>query len=324
MAEDIVPGMLDKINNSFQKSFQTDSTLISLYEKVTNGTASQKDGEVFAQRLGQILTDAFHEHVTPEQLPDGRMYYNIANRLIPPSLQQNHGLVNEVMRQIITKQNADAGIGLRYQDAPFDKDKVMGLVEKAANVTQYSQVQNDVEVGLTTFTQGVADDAVRKNASFQASAGLHPRIVRETDGDCCKWCLDLAGTYDYESAPSEVYARHANCGCTVEFRPGDGKRQDVWSKALISDADPAKIESRKELEGLADDRTPAKVESRKQTEEAKKAVSAAQLSEDLQKTLYDYTDGQSFEPKITRPETDKEKIERRKRISGLPNDVRKH
>ncbi|MBR6365369.1 MAG: hypothetical protein IKS10_04635 [Lachnospiraceae bacterium] len=253
MAEDIVPGLQEAIEKDFQNSFQTDSTLISIYEKIQNGTATQKDGEAFARELGTVLTDVFHRNVTPEQLPDGRMYYNIANRLIPPALEQNHGLVNEVMRQIITKQNADAGIGLRYQDADLDEDKVHGLVERAANYPQYEVVQNDVETGLTTFTQGVADEAVHKDAAFQASAGLHPRIVRETDGDCCKWCLDLAGTYDYESAPPEVYARHANCGCSVEFRPGDGKRQDVWSKALISDAEFAKIDARKEAEGLPDD-----------------------------------------------------------------------
>lgn len=263
MAEDIVPGLLDKLTSDFQKSFQTDSTLVSLYAKVSDGTADQKDGEAFAQRLGQVLTDTFHNNVTPEQLPDGRMYYNIASRLITPMLETNHGLVNEVMRQIISKQNADAGIGLRYQGVDFDKDKAHGLVERAANYPKYEVVQNDVETGLTTFTQGVADEAVRKNASFQASAGLHPRIIRETDGDCCKWCLDLAGTYDYESAPPEVYARHANCGCSVEFRPGDGKRQDVWSKGWISDADSAKIEKRKEIEGLNDDRTNDKIEARK-------------------------------------------------------------
>lgn len=263
MAEDIVPGMMDKLTSDFQKSFQTDSALVSLYAKVSDGTADQKDGEAFAQRLGQVLTDTFHNNVTPEQLPDGRMYYNIASRLITPMLETNHGLVNEVMRQIISKQNADAGIGLRYQDVDFDKDKAHGLVERAANYPKYEVVQNDVETGLTTFTQGVADEAVRKNASFQASAGLHPRIIRETDGDCCKWCLDLAGTYDYESAPPEVYARHANCGCSVEFRPGDGKRQDVWSKALISDMEFAKIESRKEFVGIGDDKSTEKVESRK-------------------------------------------------------------
>lgn len=264
MAEDIVPGLQEAIEKDFQSSFQTDSTLISIYEKIQNGTATQKDGEAFARELGTVLTDVFHRNVTPEQLPDGRMYYNIANRLIPPALEQNHGLVNEVMRQIITKQNADAGIGLRYQDADLDEDKVHGLVERAANYPQYEVVQNDVETGLTTFTQGVADDAVHKNASFQASAGLHPRIVRETDGDCCKWCLDLAGTYDYESAPPEVYARHANCGCSVEFRPGDGKRQDVWSKALISDAEFAKIDARKEVEGLPDDVGLEQIRSRMQ------------------------------------------------------------
>lgn len=239
MNEDIVPGLLAAIENDFQKSFQSDDTLKMLYAKVQNGTATQADGEKFAHELGKLTAAVFHRNVRPEDLPNQRMYYNIANRIIPPTLRQNYGIVNEVMRQVIEHQNQEAGIGIRYQEPEFDEHKAHELAWIASQDVDYSKIRNTVETGLDTNTRMVADDCVRKNAEFQYDAGLSPKIERDTDGDCCSWCTDMAGSYEYARAPKEVFARHANCGCTVEFLPGDGRRQNVHTKDWTSETESA-------------------------------------------------------------------------------------
>lgn len=41
----------------------------------------------------------------------------------------------------------------------------------------------------------------------------------------------MVGTYNYpDEVPDDVYKRHRHCRCIVEYFPGDGKKQDVWSK----------------------------------------------------------------------------------------------
>ena len=39
----------------------------------------------------------------------------------------------------------------------------------------------------------------------------------------------LEGEYEYPDVPKDVYRRHENCDCTVEYISA-GKRQDVWTK----------------------------------------------------------------------------------------------
>ena len=257
MNEDIVPGLLANIEDDFNKSFQSDDTLKTLYGKVQDGTATQADGEKFAHEVGRLTADVFHRKVTPEILPDGMLYYNIANRIIPPILKNNYGIVGEVMKQVIERMNHDAGLGIKFQEPEFESGRVHDLVWKAS-LDKYEKMQKMVETGLDTFTRSVADDCVRTNAEFQYEAGLSPRIERDTDGDCCSWCSDMAGTYDYKSAPKEVFARHANCGCTVEFLPGDGRRQNVHTKDWTSETESAMMNS----EGFEDDeRSPVKLEA---------------------------------------------------------------
>ena len=94
----------------------------------------------------------------------------------------------------------------------------------------YDDVAGTVEESAINFTQNVVNDSIRKNAEFQYNAGFKARVVRYSSGSCCKWCDDLAGEYEYPHVPDEVYHRHANCRCTVEYEPSKGKRQDVWTK----------------------------------------------------------------------------------------------
>lgn len=248
MNEDIVPGLLATIEDDFKKSFQSDDTLKTLYGKVQDGTATQADGEKFSHELGRLTAEVFHRNVTPEILPDGTLYYNIANRIITPILGNNHDIVCEVMKQVIERMNLDAGLGIKFQEPEFEFRRVHDLVWKAS-LDKYEKLRKMVETGLDTFTRSVADDCVRTNAEFQYEAGLSPRIERDTDGDCCSWCSDMAGTYDYKSAPKEVFARHANCGCTVEFLPGDGRRQNVHTKDWTSETESAMMKA----EGFTDD-----------------------------------------------------------------------
>lgn len=83
---------------------------------------------------------------------------------------------------------------------------------------------------MVNFSQSVVDDTVKANADFQYKAGLKPKIIRTEAGNCCDWCKGLAGVYAYPDVLKDVYRRHRFCWCTVDYHPGDGKKQDVWSK----------------------------------------------------------------------------------------------
>ena len=74
------------------------------------------------------------------------------------------------------------------------------------------------------------DDSIRKNAEFHHKVGLSPKIVRRVVGHPCKWCKSLEGSYNYPEVPKDVYRRHGKCRCTVDYHPGNGKKQNVHTK----------------------------------------------------------------------------------------------
>ena len=84
--------------------------------------------------------------------------------------------------------------------------------------------------GVENITQSFHDRYVERTARFRSEAGLKTVIVRNSGGKCCDWCADLDGIYTYDNAPKDVFARHANCNCTVSCKTTKGTWQDAWSK----------------------------------------------------------------------------------------------
>lgn len=92
-----------------------------------------------------------------------------------------------------------------------------------------------LERSLTNISQNYIDEYVKENADFRSKSGLTAKVIRSTNGKCCKWCDKLAGVYTYP-VPKEVYQRHDNCDCKVTYVSEKGA-QDVYTKKRINNAE---------------------------------------------------------------------------------------
>lgn len=158
------------------------------------------------------------------------MYYNIANRVITPTLTDNYNLVSDVTSEIQTSLNEAAGIGIKAVKPELNQDRIDGIINRISSEDNYDDVSWILDEPVKNFSQSIVDDSVKANAEFHAKAGLQPKIVRKLAGNCCKWCSILAGTYTYPNVPKDVYRRHERCRCTVNYIPINGKVQNVWTK----------------------------------------------------------------------------------------------
>lgn len=234
MAEDIAPGLRKNVEQSYRNSVANDSELARIQKKIDEGTATGKDLDAYAVRSGELLAQALHEHVSGDILPNGRMYYNIANRLLPPVLRQNYEDVADVSDAIQTIMNEQAGIGIKAQRPELNEDRVEGLVNLAAEAEQYEDIRKELEGDVVNFSQSVATDSVKSNAEFQYQSGLSPKVERTAEPSCCPWCQNLEGTYDYadiRGTGNEVWKRHRACRCVVEYVAA-GKRQNAHTKQV--------------------------------------------------------------------------------------------
>lgn len=247
MVEDIVPSLLKKIKSEFEGARLDSEVLKDLLSKLQHSKASYLDANQYAIEIGEILSKALGASLTNETLPDGKMYYNIAQRVLTDVLERNYELVSDYTEQVQKNLNSEARIGLTAQVPELNQDRIDGLVNRLASEESFDGVKWLLVDPIVIFSQSIVDDSIRKNAEFHHKVGLSPKIVRTTVGNCCKWCQKLAGSYVYPNVPHDVYRRHQNCRCIVNYKTSDGKRQNIWTKRIVKPVNSDIIEMRKNL-----------------------------------------------------------------------------
>lgn len=228
--DDIVPELLDKIKADFFEQAEKSAELERLLLLVRSGKANFIDAHEFSTKLGQILSEALQNNISGLILPDGKMHFNIASRILNETLGTNHKMVSTYAKQVQETLNKEAGIGLKSIQAPINQERINGLVNRLSYEEKFDDVSWILKEPIVNFNQNIVDNHIKVNADFHFKSGLKPKIVRTTDGNCCAWCSKLAGVYTYPGVNKDVFRRHDRCTCTLDYHPGDGKKQNVWSK----------------------------------------------------------------------------------------------
>lgn len=229
--KDICPELIKNINDEFEKNCIKDANMRALVKKVEAGTATYADAYKYAEAVGTARANAFQSEISSEVLPDGKMYYNIAERVMTGSLGTDHEMIADFAEQVQKAINDNAGIRLKAQRADLDEDRIDGFVQRLASEDNVDNVKWLLNEPVKTHARSVVDDTVKKNAKFQHKAGIKAKVVRYGGSDCCKWCDGLTGEYIYPSVPREVFMRHDNCRCSLDY---NGKKLTAYESGGVA------------------------------------------------------------------------------------------
>ena len=245
---DIAPELLEKVTAAFNKGVNNNRTIRAAAARITAGKGEIQTANRIAVEIGKELTRACETYLTPEALPNGRLYYNIADKVIRPNLEEGYLETQGYTGRVIDQINQRAGIGMRagYQD--LDRDRIHDLIDAIGARETYEESAALLREPFINLMQSAVNGMVRHNAQIQYESGLQPKVVRTSDGHPCQWCADLAGTYEYPVSNEEVWAQHEYCRCEVTFVPDKGKKHgEGWTARWNADS---KVIEHRRLYGL--------------------------------------------------------------------------
>lgn len=229
MIEDVAPKLLKEIQKDFEQSISKSAKINKLYKKIRDGTATYEEAYTYSNEIGKCLSSSFEKYLSSKELPDGKMYFNIADRVVRALMEEAEKLIIQTVNQIQKSLNKRAGIGIKPIQ-PKKTDRIKGIIDRLSSEDDFDHISWILKAPVETYCRKVVDDAVEANAEFHYKSGMRAKIVRKMTGKCCDWCAAVSGTYSYPDVPKDVYRRHDNCRCTVLYDPGDGKIQDVHTK----------------------------------------------------------------------------------------------
>lgn len=243
---DVLPKLLEEVKNEFELAYGESEIIRNAFATLEAKKATYKTANEFAIEIGEILSRTLGASIRADKLPDGKMYYNIAQRLLTDVLGRNHELVSGYASDVQKNLNDKAKIGLKVQVPELNLDRIAGIVNRFSSEENFEDVSWLLGEPIVNFTQSIIDDSIRKNAEFQHQFGLQPEIIRKSYFHCCEWCQEVQGSYKYPRVPKDVYRRHQHCRCTVDYDPKSGKIQNVWTKK-ISNKSSDELENRKRI-----------------------------------------------------------------------------
>lgn len=246
MENDVLPGILKEVQERFERDFGKSEIVRNAFAALKGKKATYKTANEFAIEIGDILSKALGASLSTDKLPDGKMYYNIAQRLLTDVLGRNHDLVSGYTSDVQKNLNDKAKIGLKVQVPELNLDRIAGIVNRFSSEENFEDVSWLLGEPIVNFTQSIIDDSIRENAEFHHQFGLQPEIIRKSYFHCCEWCQEVQGSYKYPRVPKDVYRRHQHCRCTVDYDPKSGKIQNVWTKK-ISNKSSDELENRKRI-----------------------------------------------------------------------------
>ena len=219
MAEDIAPALLKDVERRFRQNLTKNGVNLKKdIQRARDGTL--RNVHAFSNKVGDALADAFGT-ISAESLPDGTMFYNIADRVMRPPIEEAYTMVSDVADEVQTVINRKAGIGLKSVRPPLEEERVKGLID-AVTSAGFADTEHYLDYPVKCLVDHFADNHMAKNAEFLDESGVYTYVIRTAEANCCDWCADRAGTYEsYRDAQeNEVFARHDGCRCTVEIQCG--------------------------------------------------------------------------------------------------------
>lgn len=234
MAEDIAPALLSAVQKNFRERIEKSGiTKAAMIKRARDGTL--KSINQYTHKVGKSLAYAYLDVLTPEALPEGTLYYNIAQKVMVPTLKEAHGMVSDVADELVTTNYKRMGLGLKPIRPPIQMDRVEGIIDLLTEGF-YADNLHYLNELIRNLVDHFGDYHAEKNVEFMDNSGVGITVVRLAEPTCCDWCADRAGTYDSykDAADNEAFSRHEGCRCELEIHGGGTSgRMRAKGKAFV-------------------------------------------------------------------------------------------
>ena len=140
---DIVPELYDKIQRSYKSLVALDPWIRAFNKRKEKGNIVQDDVLEYANRLGGCAEKALGAFLIDKNLPDGRIYYNIAKRTIEPIMRQIYEKVTAAEEIALKAMYKKQRIGIKPVQGPFNQEYMEGIIWELVRASQYGKGRSE-------------------------------------------------------------------------------------------------------------------------------------------------------------------------------------
>ena len=208
----------EDIKKAFRKAVDSDAEVRKIYADLQD-LPTYANAMKLANKIGEDLGKVLVKYA-PELSVDDLELADI----LPKALGLDHAQVSAACKQVQESMNKKAGLGIKYKEPQFNMDKALGLANEVRGITDEDALAQALVERVANFSAGVVDDSIYENAGVLARAGVKTILIRTAEANCCDWCDEVAGVYDYFEVKDKgngVWRRHLGCKCEIDIDNGE-------------------------------------------------------------------------------------------------------
>lgn len=144
--EDVAPKLYEKIYKSFISKTKRDMDIRAFNVKLSKDQAKPEDVSLYARALGECASAALIENIRQDELPDGKLYWNIAERTITPLLEEVHKMVNDAAIEVQKKIDEARNIHLNPVRVAFPEERVRALLNGLMKALEEAEEDGEEDI----------------------------------------------------------------------------------------------------------------------------------------------------------------------------------
>ena len=133
--EDIAPKLYEKILADFEKEINNNKFIQKFLKKIEEEKATSEQASIYARKIGECASKALQKNITIDNLPDGKLYWNIAERTIKPLIQRCHEMINDAAVKVLKTENVKNGFHINPVRAEFNEERVKSFLDKISDIS---------------------------------------------------------------------------------------------------------------------------------------------------------------------------------------------
>lgn len=131
---DVVPELYEAIEKELKNNISNHPNIKKFNKKAEKGKTTAEDVSIYASNIGDCAAAAFEKILTEDVLPNGRIYWNIADRIIKPVLKQIFDMVMDAAKTQQEAENAVDGFKIKPSVPSFPEQKTDDLMFKFVEI----------------------------------------------------------------------------------------------------------------------------------------------------------------------------------------------
>lgn len=131
--EDIYPVLKEKINKQFDKRISSNKDIQSILKnKYKNKTLA--DVSYLANTIGEYAALSLINVLTEDNLPDGKLYFNILDRAVNDIMHRVYDVVNKMFGIVQSNIDKKNKIGMKVSYGKYNAERIMEIINKISSV----------------------------------------------------------------------------------------------------------------------------------------------------------------------------------------------